>query len=110
MEDLREPIDENGYKIKLGLGLNYFITQSVAIEPSLIYEYKSTKRAWLIEGSFLERYLNEKNIIVGIKLNFSLIKKPNQPINPTAFSHSGFLKFLGWLFRLKFVVLSSSIN
>ncbi|GAB4300636.1 MAG: hypothetical protein Kow0098_28160 [Ignavibacteriaceae bacterium] len=34
----------------------------------------------------------------------------NQPINPTAFSHLGFLKILGWLFGYKFVVLISSIK
>lgn len=34
----------------------------------------------------------------------------NQPINPTAFSHLGFLKILGGLLRYKFVVLSCSIN
>ncbi|MCO6474231.1 MAG: hypothetical protein PHW27_08560 [Melioribacteraceae bacterium] len=70
LEEARESIKERGYKIRLGLGANYFISKSVAIEPSLYYEYKSTKRVWLIEGSLLERYFNEKNIIVGIKLNF----------------------------------------
>ena len=35
---------------------------------------------------------------------------PNQPINPTAFSHLGFPNFSAWFFRYKFVVLSSTIN
>ena len=62
--------NQSGYNVKLGIGVNYFLTNDVALEPSIIYEYQRMKNMYLIEGNPEEKYLNEKNISIGIKLNY----------------------------------------
>lgn len=72
-----------------------------------------------IFGGFFGSIFGPAGIVVGsaigAHLGYNKIQKKirsayNQPINPTAFSHSAFFKLLAWLFRYKYFVKGSSIN
>ena len=70
LEEGQREIDEQGYRLKIGAGLNYFFTNKVAVEPSITYVYKSTIRDFMIEGNYEEHNIIEKNVIVELKLNY----------------------------------------
>ena len=65
-----EDIKQKGYNVQVGLGINYFFTDNFAIEPSASYEYQSTKRMFVVEGNYEKKYMNKKNILIEIKLNY----------------------------------------
>lgn len=70
LEYSSDNIRQKGYNVRVGLGVNYFFADEFSIEPSITYEYQSTKRKFVIEGNYRDAYINEKNTKIEIKLNY----------------------------------------